>query len=89
MSRLSIVRAESSDSRRARPPMRLWMTTTSPLIRRVGNGYCASWNGIYVHDEDLQLVLARIAELMPKADSNEHGGSKRREQNPADAAAER
>ena len=69
--------------------MQLWMTTTSPLIRRVGNGYCASWNGIYVHDEDLQRVLARIAELMPTVDSNERGGGKRREQDQADAGAER
>ena len=39
------------------------MTTKTPLIRRVGNGYSASWNGFYLYDEDLQRVLARVAEL--------------------------
>jgi len=47
--------------------MRRQMTTKSPLIRKLGNGYCASWNGFYLHDEDLPRVLARIAELMQAA----------------------
>ena len=40
--------------------MREWMTTKSPLIRRLGKGYCASWNGFYLYDEDLQRVLQRM-----------------------------
>ena len=53
--------------------MRVSMTTKSPLIRRVGSGYSASWNGFYLYDEDLQRVLARVAELMQSADSDERG----------------
>lgn len=49
------------------------MTTKSPLIRRLGNGYCASWNGFYLYDEDLQRVLARVAELTQSASSAERG----------------
>lgn len=60
------------------------MTTTSPLIRRLGIGYCASWNGFYLYDEDLQRVLARVAELTQAQDSDERGdqcrGDERREQ---------
>jgi len=51
------------------------MTTKSPLIRRVGSGYSASWNGFYLYDEDLQRVLARVAELTQRADSDERGSS--------------
>jgi len=51
--------------------MRSQMTTQSPLIRRVGSGYCASWNGFYLHDENLQRVLARIAELMQTTASSD------------------
>jgi hypothetical protein len=47
------------------------MTTKSPLIRRVGNGYSASWNGFYLYDEDLQRVLARVAELTRTKDEDE------------------
>jgi hypothetical protein len=47
------------------------MTTKSPLIRRVGNGYSASWNGFYLYDEDLQRVLARVAELTRTDDDGE------------------
>ncbi|MGH7292992.1 MAG: hypothetical protein ACREJT_17355 [Myxococcota bacterium] len=36
------------------------------MIRRLGNGYCASGNGFYIYDEDLQTVLRRVAELTPK-----------------------
>jgi hypothetical protein len=53
--------------------MQAWMTTQSPLIRRVGSGYSASWNGFYLYDEDLQRVLARVAELTRNADSDERG----------------
>ena len=55
--------------------MRVSMTTKSPLIRRVGSGYSASWNGFYLYDEDLQRVLARVAELTRSADSDERGRS--------------
>ena len=69
------------------------MTTTSPLIRRLGIGYCASWNGFYLYDEDLQRVLARVAELTQAPDSNERGGQyaggERREQNRAAAKSQR
>ncbi len=54
--------------------MRTEMTTKTPLIRRVGNGYSASWNGFYLYDEDLQRVLARVAELTREQDDDEHGG---------------
>ena len=53
--------------------MRVLMTTKSPLIRRVGSGYSASWNGFYLYDEDLQRVLARVAELIQSADADERG----------------
>ena len=49
------------------------MTTKSPLIRRVGSGYSASWNGFYLYDEDLQRVLGRVAELTRSTDSDERG----------------
>jgi hypothetical protein len=55
--------------------MRAWMTTKSPLIRRVGSGYSASWNGFYLYDEDLQRVLARVAELTQNAESDERGST--------------
>lgn len=71
--------------------MRVLMTTKSPLIRRVGSGYSASWNGFYLYDEDLQRVLARVAELTQNADSDERGRQctdrKRGEQN-RDAAGD-
>ena len=54
--------------------MRLHMTTTSPLIRRVGSGYCASWNGFYLYDDDLQRVLARVAELTQAPAPDERDG---------------
>jgi len=57
--------------------MRVWMTTKSPLIRRVGSGYSASWNGFYLYDEDLQRVLTRVAELTQSADSAERGSQAR------------
>jgi hypothetical protein len=60
--------------------MREWMTTKSPLIRRLGKGYCASWNGFYLYDEDLQRVLARVAELTGSASSKERGAGKTRKQ---------
>lgn len=73
--------------------MRGLMTTKSPLIRRVGSGYSASWNGFYLYDEDLQRVLARVAELTQAADSDERGsqyaGGKRREQDRDAAGSER
>jgi hypothetical protein len=53
--------------------MRSEMTTKTPLIRRVGNGYSASWNGFYLYDEDLQRVLARVAELTRAQDDDERG----------------
>ena len=49
------------------------MTTKSPLIRRLGNGYCASGNGFYIYDEDLQTVLNRVAELTPTDGSDVQG----------------
>jgi hypothetical protein len=39
------------------------MTTKSPLIRRLGNGYCASGDGFYFHDTDLARLLERVARL--------------------------
>ena len=56
------------------------MTTKSPLIRRLGKGYCASWNGFYLYDEDLQRVLARVAEITGSASSTERGADKARKQ---------
>jgi hypothetical protein len=47
------------------------MTTKSPLIRRLGNGYCASGSGFYIYDEDLQTVLKRVAELTPNDGADE------------------
>jgi len=73
--------------------MRLQMTTNSALIRRVGSGYCASWNGFYLYDEDLQRVLARVAELTRTPGSDERGGQRsggeRREQDRAAAKRQR
>jgi len=54
------------------------MTTKSPLIRRLGNGYCASGNGFYIYDEDLQTVLKRLAQLTPTEGSAEQGGERAR-----------
>jgi hypothetical protein len=54
------------------------MTTKSPLIRRLGNGYCASGNGFYIYDEDLQTVLKRVAELTPSEGSAESDGERAR-----------
>ncbi len=54
--------------------MRRLMTTTSPLIRRLGSGYCASWNGFYLYDEDLQRVLSRVAEIMEGTNPGESRG---------------
>jgi hypothetical protein len=39
------------------------MTTKSPLIRRLGKGYCASGDGFYFHDTDLARLLERVANL--------------------------
>jgi hypothetical protein len=39
------------------------MTTKSPLIRRLGKGYCASGDGFYFHDTDLARLLERVAAL--------------------------
>jgi hypothetical protein len=73
--------------------MRGLMTTKSPLIRRVGSGYSASWNGFYLYDEDLQRVLARVADLTRTADSDERGreyaAGKRRARNRDADGAER
>jgi len=73
--------------------MRGLMTTKSPLIRRLGNGYCASGNGFYLYDEDLQRVLARVAEFTSAPASDERGGEhardERREQDRAGAKRER
>ncbi len=73
--------------------MRLWMTTKSPLIRRVGSGYAASWNGFYLYDEDLQRVLARVADLVRTPGGEERGGKcaggERREQDPEASHPER
>lgn len=73
--------------------MRVWMTTKSPLIRRVGSGYSASWNGFYLYDEDLQRVLARVAELTRDAESDErgsgHASGRRRAENRDSAGRER
>jgi hypothetical protein len=73
--------------------MRVLMTTKTPLIRRVGSGYSASWNGFYLYDEDLQRVLARVAELTRTSDSDErgrqHSGGERREQDRGAARSER
>jgi hypothetical protein len=69
------------------------MTTTSPLIRRLGSGYCASGSGFYLYDEDLQRVLERVAELTQAPNSNERGGQcaggERREQDRAAAKNQR
>jgi hypothetical protein len=68
------------------------MTTKSPLIRRLGNGYCASGNGFYIYDEDLQTVLNRVAELTPTDGSGEQGERARgegREQDRARANSQR
>ena len=43
------------------------MTTKSPLIRRLGNGYCASGDGFYFHDTDLARLLERVAALTQEA----------------------
>ncbi|MBM4336488.1 MAG: hypothetical protein FJ108_11340 [Deltaproteobacteria bacterium] len=64
------------------------MTTKSPLIRRLGKGYCASWNGFYLYDEDLQRVLARIAELTGSANSKERGAGSTRMQDRPSASSE-
>ncbi|MEX2208369.1 MAG: hypothetical protein WEF50_19290 [Myxococcota bacterium] len=69
------------------------MTTKSPLIRRVGSGYSASWNGFYLYDEDLQRVLARVAELTRAAESDErgsgHASGKRQAKKPESAGEDR
>ena len=69
------------------------MTTKSPLIRRVGSGYSASGNGFYLYDEDLQRVLARVAELTQTPCSDERGSEQARgegrEQDRATARRER
>ncbi len=44
------------------------MTTKTPLIRRLGNGYCASGNGFYFHDTDLARLLERVAALSQRLD---------------------
>ena len=54
------------------------MTTKSPLIRRLGNGYCASGNGFYIYDEDLQTVLKRVAELTSAPGATERNGERAR-----------
>jgi len=73
--------------------MRVLMTTKSPLIRRVGSGYSASGNGFYLYDEDLQRVLARVAELTQTPTSDErdsdYGRGERREQDRAAARRKR
>jgi len=69
------------------------MTTKSPLIRRLGNGYCASGDGIYLYEEDLQRILARVAELThstsPVEQASQRARDERREQDRAAAKRER
>jgi hypothetical protein len=48
------------------------MTTKSPLIRRLGNGYCASGDGFYFHDTDLARLLERVARLSTPLDEPAH-----------------
>ena len=62
------------------------MTTKTPLIRRVGNGYSASWNGFYLYDEDLQRVLLRVAELTRTPDDDDEGSRDERVTAPRAAA---
>lgn len=63
------------------------MTTKSPLIRRVGKGYCASGDGFYFHDTDLARLLERVASLARTLD--ERGGDLPGEQDRTPAARER
>jgi hypothetical protein len=58
------------------------MTTKSPLIRRLGNGYCASGDGFYFHDTDLARLLERVARLVTPLDepAHENIGTEPREQ---------
>ena len=67
------------------------MTTKSPLIRRLGNGYCASGDGFYFHDTDLARLLERVAALSHELDERgrERAGDERREQDRPAAARER
>ena len=46
------------------------MTTKSPLIRRLGKGYCASGDGFYFHDLDLTRLLERVAAHARKPDES-------------------
>jgi hypothetical protein len=65
------------------------MTTKTPLIRRVGNGYSASWNGFYLYDDDLQRVLARVAELTQDREDEEPGQTHDERVAPPPTAADR
>jgi hypothetical protein len=69
------------------------MTTKSPLIRRLGTGYCASGDGFYLFDEDLQRILARVAELsqsaIPEQQADQRARRERRKQDRAGAKNER
>jgi hypothetical protein len=69
------------------------MTTKSPLIRRLGNGYCASGDGFYLFDEDLQRILARVAELsqsaIPEQQASQRARRERRKQDRAGTKSER
>jgi hypothetical protein len=63
------------------------MTTKSPLIRRLGNGYCASGDGFYFHDTDLARLLERVAALAQEQEERLRDRA-RRDSREADAAAE-
>lgn len=69
------------------------MTTKSPLIRRLGNGYCASGDGFYLFDEDLQRILARVAELsqsvIPEQQASQRARRERRKQDRGGTKSER
>jgi hypothetical protein len=63
------------------------MTTKSPLIRRLGKGYCASGDGFYFHDTDLARLLERVAALSQEQEERLRDRA-RRDSREADAAAE-
>ena len=63
------------------------MTTKSPLIRRLGKGYCASGDGFYFHDTDLARLLERVAALAQEQEERLRDRA-RRDSREADAAAE-
>jgi hypothetical protein len=64
------------------------MTTKSPLIRRVGSGYCASGDGFYFHDTDLARLLERVAALSQSVDERGRERGRRDDACERDVAAE-